>query len=305
MATQKDIEALYDWVHFFHVLRSGDYADFSCAFFDGHFNRTLAGAQRAKHQWVLDGLRFQPTNRILDVGCGWGPMLKAVGRRGGHALGLTLSSAQAKYCTAKGLKVAIQDWKTARPYTLGIFSGIICIGAFEHFCSMDEYIHGEQDGIYRDFFAFCSHILPSGGRLFLQTMTWGKTVPNTEAINLNAPEGSPERILARLARFYPGSWPPSGKQQIISAASKHFNFLHSSNGRLDYIETLNRWGQDTINLLKPWRLPKALWAAVRLLPRYCSDPNFRIQIESLWRNDQQECFQREIMSHERMFFEKK
>lgn len=35
MATQSQIEAIYDWVHFFHTLRSGDYADFSCAFFDG------------------------------------------------------------------------------------------------------------------------------------------------------------------------------------------------------------------------------------------------------------------------------
>jgi len=305
MATQTEIQALYDWVHLFHPLRSGDYPDFSCAFFDGHFNRTLAGAQRAKHQWVLDGIRFQPIDRILDVGCGWGPMLNAVRMRGGKALGLTLSSAQAGYCRAKGLKVSLQDWKTVRPYTLGIFNGIVSLGAFEHFCSVDEYIQGKQDAIYRDFFAFCSHALPVGARLFLQTMTWGKAVPNLAAVSLDAPEGTPERILARLARFYPGSWLPKGKEQIITAAREHFDFLHSSNGRLDYIETLNRWGLDTVNLFKPSRMPKALWAAVRLLPRYCSDPNFRIQIESLRRNDQQVCFRHEIMSHERMFFEKK
>jgi hypothetical protein len=48
-----------------------------------------------------------------------------------------------------------------------------------------------------------------------------------------------------------------------------------------------------------------LWAAFRLFPRFCSDPNFRSQIESLRRNDQQICFLKEIMSHERMFFEKR
>jgi cyclopropane fatty-acyl-phospholipid synthase-like methyltransferase len=46
MATQSEIEAIYDWVHFFHTLRSGEYADFSCAFFDGNFNQTLPEAQR-------------------------------------------------------------------------------------------------------------------------------------------------------------------------------------------------------------------------------------------------------------------
>lgn len=305
MATQSEIEALYDWVHFFHTLRSGDYADFSCAFFDGNFNQTLAAAQKAKHQWVLDGLRFQSADRILDVGCGWGPVLNAVRKRGGKALGLTLSSAQAKYCATKGLKVSLQDWKTARPFTLGVFNGIISIGAFEHFCSMNEYTQGKQDSIYRDFFAFCAHALPVGGRLFLQTMTWGKAVPDPKTVSLTAPEGTPERILARLAKFYPGSWLPSGKEQIIAAASEHFHFLHSSNGRLDYIETLNRWGQDTNNLFKSARLWKFLVCAVRLLPRLYFDADFRVQIASVRNNDQQICFQREIMSHERMFFEKK
>jgi cyclopropane-fatty-acyl-phospholipid synthase len=305
MATQSDIEALYDWVHFFHPLRSGDYADFSCAFFDGNFKQTLKAAQNAKHQWVLDGLRFQPVDRILDVGCGWGPVLNAVRKRGGKALGLTLSSAQARYCAAKGLKVLLQDWKTVRPFTLGVFNGIISIGAFEHFCSMDEYVQGKQDSIHRDFFAFCAHALPVGGRLFLQTMTWGKEVPDPKRLSLTAPEGTPARILARLNKFYPGSWLANGKEQIIAAASDYFHFLHSSNGRLDYIETLNRWGNDTRNLLKSARLPKALWGLARLLPRFCLDADFRVQIESARRNDQQVCFQREIMSHERMFFEKK
>ncbi len=304
MATQSEIEALYDWVHLFHPLRSGDYADFSCAFFDGNFNQTLAVAQTAKHQWVLDGLRFQPVDRILDVGCGWGPVLNAVRKRGGKALGLTLSSAQARYCAAKGLNVSLQDWKTVRPFTLGVFNGVISIGAFEHFCSMDEYIQGIQDSIYRDFFAFCAQVLPVGGRLFLQTMTWGKEVPDPKRLSLTAPEGTPERILARLNKFYPGSWLPSGKAQIIAAASDYFHFLHSSNGRLDYIETLTRWGNDSGKLLKPFRLPKALWGVARLFPRFCFEADFRVQIESARRNDQQVCFQREIMSHERMFFER-
>ncbi len=305
MATRSEIEELYDWVQPFHTLRSGDCADFSCAFFDGDFSKTLSDAQEAKHQWVLEGIGFSPRDFILDIGSGWGPMLEAIRRRGGKSLGLTLSRAQAEYCAARGLKAFLQDWRTVHPSTLGMFNGIISIGAFEHFCSIDDYLQGTQDRIYREFFAFCSQALPAGGRLFLQTMTWGGDVPDPKKLSLSAPAGSTERILARLIRFYPGSWLPGGREQIIAAASDDFRFLRANNGRLDYIETLNRWGQNNLGLIFPSRLPKTLWAAVNLLPRFCMDPNFRTQVGSLWHNDQQVCFVNEIMSHERMFFEKR
>ena len=305
MATQSEIESLYDWVHLFHVARSGDYADFSCAFFNGDFSLTLAEAQRAKHQWVLEGLGFHPGDSILDVGSGWGSMLNAVRRRGGHGVGLTLSKAQAKYCAAKGLNVHLQDWKVTPPSSMGVFDGVIAIGSFEHFCSMDECIAGKQNSIYRDFFCFCADALPAGGRLYLQTMTWGNQLPDPNRLSLKAPEGTPERILARLAKFYPGSWLPNDKEQIITAAGGYFNFLRSSNGRLDYIETLDRWERDTDKLLTSFQAVKTLWSAARLLPRFCFDADFRTQLESVRHNDQQVCFLREIMSHERMFFEKK
>jgi cyclopropane-fatty-acyl-phospholipid synthase len=305
MATRSDIECLYSWVHTFHTLRSGEYADFSCAFFNGNFNMTLPEAQEAKHQWVLDGLGFEAGDAILDVGCGWGPILNAVRTRRGKGVGLTLSSAQAAYCKDRGLNVFLQDWRTVERSTLPLFDGVASIGAFEHFCSIDEFRQGQQEQIYRDFFAFCAYVLPAGGRLFLQTMTWGKEKPDPRRLNLHAPEGSPEQILARLSKYYPGSWLPASKDQIVAAAKAHFHFLYSNNGRLDYIETLNRWDTETHNLYKPWQFPKALWVAVRLIPRFCMDPDFRIQIESRRCNDQQVCFLREIMSHERMFFEKR
>lgn len=305
MATQLEIESLYDWVDWFHIARAGDYADFSCAFFNGNFNQSLAAAQKAKHQWVLQGLDFHAGDSILDIGCGWGAMLNAVGQHGGHAVGLTLSRAQARYCVAKGFDVLLRDWKRTLPRTLGPFDGVIAIGSFEHFCSIEECLAGKQDCIYRQFFHFCAEALPAGGKLFVQTMTWGKTVPDPKKISLKAPEGSPEKILARLSQFYPGSWLPNGRDQIIEAASGCFNFLSSNNGRLDYIETLNRWGAATTNLFKSNQLSRLLCHGVRLAWRYCWNRQFRVQIESVRRNDQQACFMQEIMSHERMFFIKK
>lgn len=305
MANQREIEALYDWVDYFHTLRLGPYADFSCAYFNGDFGKTLDQAQHNKQAWVLAGIGFQPGQRIIDIGSGWGNMLQAVRRRGGQAVGLTLSGAQTRYSTAQGLTAFLQDWKNADLGALGQFDGAVSIGAFEHFCSVDEYLAGKQEHIYQDFFRFCSDVLPNGGKLYLQTMIWGKAVPDPTNRSLQAPEGSTERIVARLLKFYPGSWLPKSKQQIVETAGAYFNFLHSSNGRLDYIETLNRWEESTKNLFRPSRFGKALVGAARLIPRFIFNADFRVQLESVRRKDQQVCFQREIMSHERMFFQKR
>lgn len=305
MATQQEMEKLYDWLDRFQELRLGECADITCAFFNGDFGKTLAEAQRDKHTWVLEGLGIDRRGKVLDIGCGWGPMLRAVAKRNGTGIGLTLSRAQAGYCRDRGLRVEVRDWKETDSRELGEFDGVVCIGAFEHFCSEEEYAAGEQNAIYERFFDFCARVLPAGGRVYLQTMTWGGEVPPPERITLQAPPGSAMRILGRLRKFYPGSWLPLGKDQLVAAASNHFDMILDSNGRKDYIETLNRWGQATESLFRLPKLFSTMREVAALVPRYMTDPDFRVQIASLYHNDQQVCFQREIMSHERMFFEKR
>ena len=45
------------------------------------------------------------------------------------------------------------------------------LGAFEHFCSQEEYWEGRQEEIYRELFARMATVLPDGGRFYLQTMS--------------------------------------------------------------------------------------------------------------------------------------
>ena len=305
MANQREIEAVYDWLDLFQELRLGKFSDLSAALFDGDFSKTLEQAQIDKHNWVMAGVGVShPGQRILDIGCGWGPILAFARERGVSGLGLTLSRAQAAYCRRAGLNVEILDWKDADTRTLGQFNAVVSLGAFEHFCSEEQFKSGEQSGVYQRFFGLCADVLPPGGRLYLQTMTWGSRVPIPEKIRLNAPEGSPERILARLRKFYPGSWLPSGRQQIVEIASPRFKLIGSNNGRKDYIETLNRWGDANRRLWSFPKLPRTVVQVARLLPRYFANKDFRIQIESARRNDQQRCFIDDIMNHERLFFER-
>ena len=304
MANQKEIEAMYNWMDYFHVLRLGDYADFTCALFDGDFTKTLNQAQKDKHDYVFKGINFKSGGRVLDIGCGWGPMLNAVREHGGKALGFTLSSAQNKYNISKGLDSRLQDYKTVDLKKIGQFDQVVSLGAFEHFCSIEEFKAGKQEEIYRNFFKLCSDVLPKGGRLFLQTMIWGKHVPDPDKLSLKAPEDSEEKIVARTVKFFPGSWLPANKEQIIECASPYFNFILTKNGRLDYIETIKRWSdwsEVKKSLVKRFKL---IMGYARMIPKLLS-ADFRVQWAFLRRHDQIVIFEREIFTHERMFFEKK
>ena len=63
-------------------LSLGELADFSCAKYDGDFSLTLEQAQRRKHEYVAEQIGIAPGRRLLDLGCGWGPLLNFVAQRG-------------------------------------------------------------------------------------------------------------------------------------------------------------------------------------------------------------------------------
>ncbi len=312
MANQVEIEDHYDTIGTLHALRlkseHDGYPDYTCAFFDGDYSKSLKQAQEDKHAWIFEGLGLGQDltgKRILDIGCGWGPILNAVRKRGGTAVGLTLSSGQVKYNEAHGLDCRLLDYKKINIEELGKFDAVISIGAFEHFCSVDECKNGLRENIYRDFFKICSDLLVPNGKLFLQTMTWGKKDINIDTINHRAEKDSDDAVISRLMKFYPGSWLPAGLEQIKQCASPYFNFIKTNNGRLDYIETLKRWHHSSKNLLKPSLIWNTIKASVPVLLRSLYDSGTRTLLYALYRGDQTSAFKREIMSHERMFYSKK
>ena len=198
MASQREIQRTYDFMDRIIRLSLGECPDITCALYDGDYSQTLEQAQRAKHAYVLKALNLRPGMRMLDVGSGWGPMLRAARDAGIHAVGITLSPKQSAACRRQGLEAYVKDWKTLSPGELGAFDAVVSIGAFEHFCSPEELVRGEQDAIYRRFFRLCRRLLPARGRLYLQTMVWGRNAVPYEAFSLKAPKDSDEYLLALL-----------------------------------------------------------------------------------------------------------
>ena len=311
MGTRQDIEFVYDDMDRLWRLSLGDHADITAAFYDGDFTKSLAQAQRDKHDWVLDGIGFRPGHRILDIGCGWGPMLKAIKQRGGAAVGLTLSPKQAEICHKSGLYARVEDWRDASAEGLGAFQGVVSIGAFEHFCSVEDYFAGQRDRIYEAFFRFCHEVLDPGGRLFLQTMTWGRRVPwanrdpTREEVeqfsNVRAPNRSDQRVLASVRAFFPGSWVPRDLDHLAEVAEPYFSLIASSDGRLDYVQTLTEWE-------KAWYAPGPgkTWIRARQACKcLLGGSRLRAKLECYRQNNIREVFLRDLFGHQRMFFEKK
>jgi cyclopropane-fatty-acyl-phospholipid synthase len=298
MADRKDLEFTYSLIDRIFRLSLGELADFSGAKYDGDFSLSLEEAQRRKHKYVAEQVGIGPGRRVLDLGCGWGPLLNDVRSRGGSGVGVSLSSAQVAACQRNGLDVRLFDARLLARETFGPFDAVASLGAFEHFCSPEEYTAGRQEQVYQELFARIASVLPDKGRFYLQTMVFGPNMIPLEDIGIRAPRDSDAWYLALLGRQFPGSWLPFGQEQIIRSAQPHFRLVSSSSGRLDYIETIRQW---RTRFSAP-SLRKSL-LKVRLARRWLTSADFRLAFTS-GVSANTVCFERELLDHYRLVFEK-
>jgi len=85
----------YDVSNMFYEWVLGPSMAYTCACYPSE-DATLEEAQWFKHDLVARKLALQPGMRLLDVGCGWGGMVRHAAREYGvKALGVTLSEQQA------------------------------------------------------------------------------------------------------------------------------------------------------------------------------------------------------------------
>jgi cyclopropane-fatty-acyl-phospholipid synthase len=298
VAERDDLEFTYSLIDRIFRLSLGELADFSGAKYDGDFRLSLSEAQARKHDYVAGQIGIGPGRRILDLGCGWGPLLNYIRRRGGVGVGVALSTAQVAACRRHGLDVRLADARLVDRETYGGFDAAASLGAFEHFCSPEQYRAGCQEQVYQDLFARIAELLPERGRLYLQTMVFGRNMIPVEEIDIDAPRDSDAWYLALMTRQFPGSFLPFDRDQIVRCANPDFDLVSSVSGRLDYVETIREWRR---RFATPG-LRKTL-LKLRLLPRWLSSQDFRLAFTS-GVSANSVCFERELLDHYRMTFEK-
>jgi len=299
MAGKRDVEQTYSPLDFIFRRSLGATGDYSGALFGGDFSLSLQEAQRRKHQRVVTALGLEKGSRVIDLGCGWGGFMTYARDRGIRGVGVTLSSRQAASCRRIGLEVHERDCRSVDGSTFGQFDGAVSLGAFEHFCSMEDAHGGRQEVVYRDFFRHAASLVPVGGRLFLQTMVFGPRMIPSQEISLSAPRESDSYAVALMAWGNPGSWLPSGLDQVLSCARGHFQALSTESGRLDYIETLGRW----MAAFRRFDLPKYLaYGSVAL--RHLFDGTLGRYIDFLQINPNRVCFERMLFDHYRIVLQR-
>ncbi len=190
---------------------------------------SLELAQEAKLDFHLQAVGARPGDSLLDIGCGWGSLLRRAIEQYGvaAATGLTMSTDQYNHLRAldlPGLNVRLENYEDYRP--MRKFSGIVSVGAFEHFTRPGLSVT-EKVAIYRRFFARCRGWLNGGARLSLQCITWGN-IPREETGLIMAQDVFPETDPPYIA-------------DVLTASADTFELLYMENSRSDYVLTLQVW----------------------------------------------------------------
>jgi cyclopropane-fatty-acyl-phospholipid synthase len=211
------IEAHYDVSNEFYALfLDTQYKFYTCAEFLSDQD-TLEAAQTHKAAYLRSLMQLNGHEKILDLGCGWGSMLKYLQDTGhqGKLAGLTLSKEQLAYDRQTlGLDVSLANFIT-EPFEHAPYDRIFSIGAIEHVRP------AELTALYQKIY----DALVPGGLAVHQFFSFER-------------ESHPASVVA-VQLFFPGSLLVMHHHHIAAAENAGFSITHDSIH--DYKPTIKAW----------------------------------------------------------------
>ena len=230
----RDAEAIhhhYDVSNTFYEWVLGPSMTYTCACYPDE-NADLETAQDNKYRLVFEKLRLQPGDRLLDVGCGWGGMVRYAARHGVKALGVTLSREQAAWAQQAIADEGLADLAEVRhgDYRDVIetgFDAVSSIGLTEHIG-----VHN-----YPSYFGFLKSKMRPGALLLNHCITRHDNRTGAAA------GGFIDRYV-----FPDGELTGSGRI-ITDAQNIGFEVVHEEDLRKHYAMTLRDW---CANLVEHW-----------------------------------------------------
>jgi cyclopropane-fatty-acyl-phospholipid synthase len=212
-----------------HVL--GPSMTYTCAAYTSE-DDTLEAAQENKYRLVFEKLGLKEGDRLLDIGCGWGGMVRFAARRGVKTIGATLSKEQAAWAQKAIADEGLSDlaevrFSDYRDIAETGFDAVSSIGLTEHI--------GVQN--YPSYFESIKSKLRVGGRVLNHSIT-------------RPDNRSHARAGAFIDRYVFPDGELTGSGRIITEMQDvGLEVRHEENLREHYALTLKAWCQ---NLVDNW-----------------------------------------------------
>ncbi|MGA7055563.1 MAG: class I SAM-dependent methyltransferase [Mycobacterium sp.] len=230
----RDAEAIhhhYDVSNTFYESVLGPSMTYTCAVYPSA-DATLEEAQDYKYRLIFEKLHLKPGDRLLDVGCGWGGMVRYAARQGVRAIGATLSAEQAKWAQQAIADEGLSDLAEVRHSDYrdvpeAEFDAVSSIGLTEHI--------GVKN--YPAYFGFLKSKLRTDGLLLNHCITRHDNKQSSFA------GGFTDRYV-----FPDGELTGSGRI-ITEIQDAGLEVLHAENFRHHYAMTLRDWCR---NLVEHW-----------------------------------------------------
>jgi cyclopropane-fatty-acyl-phospholipid synthase len=190
--------------------------------------KNLDQAQAAKLDRICKKLNLQRGMRLLDIGCGWGNLLKfAAENYGVIATGLTVSKEQAKLakerCHGLSVEVLLQDYRT--------FSGKFdCVASIE----MIEAVGKRNIPV---FFNMVKRCLNDGGDFVLQVIS-------AELFSRRSNPLADEFGLWLERNIFPAGYLPNLQELVAPCATGELNIVSWEDISSSYDQTLMAWADN-------------------------------------------------------------
>ncbi|ALS59738.1 SAM-dependent methyltransferase [Pandoraea norimbergensis] len=223
--SRRNIHAHYDIGNRFYELWLDETWTYSSALFEGDEHRSLAEAQSAKYQHIVDTLKLRPGARVLEIGCGWGGFAVHAARQGIHVHSLTISQAQFEIAQQRiadeGLgalaDIVLMDYRDVQ----GQFDAVVSIEMFE----------AVGESFWPGYFATLKRCLKPGGQALVQSITIDDSA-------FEAYRASGDFIREFI---FPGGMLPSAERFVKAADDAGMKAAVTLSFGLDYARTLNLW----------------------------------------------------------------
>src|SRR6476659_2436703 len=189
---------------------------------DGEYrpsDKTLEEGIERQLNYLLDQVGCtRPGFRLLEIGCGYGHLLRLAGRRGAHAVGVNVSPEQVKYCNDNGSHVYCSNYRDLLDASEwhGQFDGVIANGSLEHWVQPEDVQAGRMNSIYNESFAIAHKVLDprvSEARYVTTAIHVKRDVQPEYLLTpwYRQPRGSDRRHFSLLHNWMGGYYPVDGQ----------------------------------------------------------------------------------------------